>query len=282
MDPAFVSLIDSKYRVKRQVRMLLWIVFLGGAAALLVGSALAAADGDVYDTNNRAGLAIFPAVIGLIAFALWWPVRSANAMPVLRLLRDRPYDAVWVHIKHVHVRNRGIHHYWLVIGDIGRKLHTVPIDQHEMNRVLEMAQRALPHATFGHDPQNQNQFYANPASLRRGPPPGPGQAAPMPQAMPAQPPPAAPPAGGGLRAIVAQQVPFAHIDHAMRSLGLTLERPGPEVAPGEPGSAAWSGSWARVTYRYEAPAWARTLELSSQNPSDLRARIAAAGLPLTG
>lgn len=277
MQSELLSFIEAGYRTKRQFRLLLWLVFLGGAAALLVASFVSFLSNDVYDTNEYAGLAIFPGVIGLIAFASWWPIRSANAVAIHRIIRERPHDVAWVHIKHVHVTNRGMHHYWIVFGDLERKLHSIQIGQHEVDRVLALTQAALPHATFGHGQGTQQQFYANPASLRRGPAPAPAQQAPTQQGAPQQ---AATP-GGALRVTVAPQVSFGHIDHAMRSLGLVGEPPGPPVAPGEPGAAAWSASWARVVYRYEPPHWARTLEISAQNPADLRAKLAAS-LPLAG
>jgi hypothetical protein len=195
------------------------------------------------------------------------------------LLTERPHELVWVYVERAEIRRSGVTHVRLRIGGVDGRRHLVPMNNNnDIEQALPLVAAALPHATVGYDDEKNARFMRDPQSLRKGVAPGaPPAPAPLPghAAQPA-------PVQGPMRLFVAPHVPFAHLDQAMRSLGLAAEPPAAHVAPGEPGAAAWSASWARAIYRFDPASRARSLELHAQDPASLRARVAATGVPISG
>ncbi len=320
------DLLEGHYRGKRQTRLFIAIAGLG-LAMLAFGSALTVLVTGVDDpapsyypcegltkqqcrdsynagraegfASGRVGFGLVPFFPGLIALALWFPIRNKDAPALVRTLRERPHEVVWVHVKQTRYRSARSgatlgQKIEVVVGTTDRKLHEFDVWEQMLERWMVAFKNAVPHATFGYDQEKQAAFFRDPNLLRSAAAPPP-HSAPLPQGGPppqfagppqatAVPPQAPPPQGasapGGLRVGVAPQVPFGHIDHVMRSLGLNAEPPGPPVAPSEPGAAAWSAPWARIVYRFEPAARARSLEIFAQDPMALRARIGASGLPI--
>jgi hypothetical protein len=223
--------------------------------------------------------ALFPLVAAGALFATHRQYKNWHKLPLVRLLRDRPHELVWVYVERLTVRRSGVTHVRLRLGGVDKRRHLVPMtNNNDIERALPIFAAALPHATVGYDLEKNARFMRDPESLRKGVAPG-AAAAPTPGPAPAAQP---APAQGPLRVFVAPNVPFGHLDHAMRSLGLAAEPPAAAVAPGEPGAAAWSASWGRIIYRFDPTSRARSLELHAHDPASLRARVAATGLPMSG
>jgi hypothetical protein len=225
--------------------------------------------------------AFWPLLGAVAMFATYRRYNNWQKLPLPALLRERPHELVWLYVERVTVRRSGVTHMRLRVGGVDGRRHLVPMTNNDdIEQALPLMAAALPHATVGYDEEKNARFGRDPQSFRKGVAPGTGAAQPpAPGPGPAAQP---PPAWGPMRIFVAPNVPFGHLDHAMRSLGLAAEPPAAAVAPGEPSAAAWSASWARVVYRFDPTSRARSLELHAQDPASLRARVAGTGLPISG
>jgi hypothetical protein len=220
---------------------------------------------------------LWPLAAAVALFATYRRYKSWPKLPLPRLLCERPHELVWVYVERVRVRGSGVTHVRLKVGGVDGRRHLVPMtNNNDIEQALPLMAAALPHATLGYDEEKNARFMRDPQSLRKGVAPSAAAAQTAgPAAQPA-------PTQGPLRIFVAPNVPFVHLDQAMRSLGLAAEPPAAPVAPGEPSAGAWSASWARVIYRFDPTSRARSLELHAQDPASLRARVAATGLPIWG
>jgi hypothetical protein len=112
----------------------------------------------------QLGLAIPFGIIGLLL--LFVAFRPAASHPVIRLLRERPQDVVWVYPATQSVNgvpSQTFLNFGLVDGSskalaIGAKNDPKPL--------LELARSSIPHATFGFSPETETRFKESPAALR--------------------------------------------------------------------------------------------------------------------
>jgi len=112
----------------------------------------------------QLGLAIPFGIIGLLL--LFVAFRPAASHPVIRLLRERSHDVVWVYpaTQSVNgVSSQTFLNFGLVDGSskalaIGAKNDPKPL--------LELARSSMPNATFGYSPEIETRFKQSPATLR--------------------------------------------------------------------------------------------------------------------
>lgn len=115
-------------------------------------------------TGIKLGLAIPFGLIGL--FMLFVAFRPADRHPVIRVLRDRTHDVVWVYPSTQSVNgvpSQTFLNFGLVDGS-SKALAIGP--KNDPKPLLDAARTVIVNATFGYSPDIETRFKQNPSSLR--------------------------------------------------------------------------------------------------------------------
>jgi hypothetical protein len=288
MNPALYKILETHYRSKR-----LGLIILAAVCVVIILIAIGWTASSLLDhpsayrcppraRNYSACVSSFYADI-MLKGAAWtvitgivlavtgyklWQVREVDVAPLVVVFTSRRDDVAWLYHKRTSVRRYGVEVRQIheaVAGLTSKKRHSVTLaGEGEVQEALRLMAEEAPRARRGWSQENEFAFARDPSSML------------SPAEVPVRTATAVP-----VRMVVAADYAFSRIDTAVRYLGLNPEGAlAPQVAPGEPSSAAWAGRGARITYTLDPRAYLRVMELSGVEPERLRQELSTVvGVP---
>jgi hypothetical protein len=116
------------------------------------------------DSDSKLPLTLV-AILGVV-YCGWTGLRPVDAQPGIAALAAGGRDIVWIYVQRL---TRGGAHSAsrLHLGLVNRNLVWLEVPKERDDEFMRAVAESLPHATSGYDPDLQERFFRDPASMRR-------------------------------------------------------------------------------------------------------------------